>query len=325
MKFINKFIGFRSGNSKNKVIASLGYIVFVLGFLGQISSGPTIWDSFVHTLGWSLLFLFALIPFTNTFSIRRKLFFFNRKSVIGKAFGILSYTVIVFILSSVVGIGMESATAKQLEAKHQVEIQAQANAVAHAKADADAKAKADADAKAKADSDAKAKADADAKAKADADAKAKADADAKAKADADAKAKADADAKAKADADAKAKADADAKAKADADAKANYAQTQQIQSSTQQANVEIFSVSSPAPRNSTATLRAKVTPGATASIAIHYKSGDSHAQGLEPKQADANGNVSWSWHVGGNTTLGSVSITVMCNGASSDTQFTVVH
>lgn len=313
MKFTTKIIGFRSGNSKNKTIASLGYIVFILGFIGQLSSGPTAWDSFVHTLGWSLLFLLALIPLANIFFIRRKLFFFNRKSIIGNVFGVISYAVMAFILSTIVGLGMESATAKQLEAKHQVETQAQT----------------------KTDSETKAKADEEAKTKADEEAKAKADAEVKAKADAEAKAKADTEAKAKADAEAKVKADVEAKVKADA-AQA-VLQTQQAQSVTQQstlskqeeqkqqATVQILSVSDPAPRNSTATLRAKVTPGSTASIAVHYKSGDSHAGGLEPKQADANGNVSWSWHVGGNTTLGTVPITVMCNGASADAQFTVIH
>jgi hypothetical protein len=90
-------------------------------------------------------------------------------------------------------------------------------------------------------------------------------------------------------------------------------------------SVQIISVTSPAARNSTATLKAKVTPGSTASITIHYKSGPSKAAGLESKKADANGNVSWSWHVGGNTTLGTWPITVNSNGASAETSFQVIH
>lgn len=104
-------------------------------------------------------------------------------------------------------------------------------------------------------------------------------------------------------------------------------QTQTVEKITKEekTSIQIISVSSPAPRNSTATLKAKVAPGATASIVVHYKSGPSTAAGLEPKKADSNGNVSWSWHVGGNTTLGSWRITVSSDGSSEDTTFEVVH
>lgn len=69
-------------------------------------------------------------------------------------------------------------------------------------------------------------------------------------------------------------------------------------SKQEKATVKIVSVTSPAARNSTATLKAKVAPGATATIVVHYKSGPSTAAGLEPKKADSDGNVSWSWRVG---------------------------
>lgn len=39
-------------------------------------------------------------------------------------------------------------------------------------------------------------------------------------------------------------------------------------------------------------------PCAKRTIAVHYKSRPSTAQGLEPKTADADGNVSWTWMVG---------------------------
>jgi hypothetical protein len=93
----------------------------------------------------------------------------------------------------------------------------------------------------------------------------------------------------------------------------------------QEESVKIISVTSPAARNSTAILKAKVTPNATASIVVHYKSGASKAAGLESKKADANGNVSWSWHVGGNTTIGTWRITVSSGNASAETSFQVVH
>ncbi|SEC44357.1 hypothetical protein [Paenibacillus sp. GP183] len=89
--------------------------------------------------------------------------------------------------------------------------------------------------------------------------------------------------------------------------------------------VKILSVTSPAARNSTATLKANVAPGATASIVVHYKSGPSTAAGLESKKADSDGNVSWSWHVGGNTTLGNWGITVSSGNSSAETTFEVVH
>ncbi|MGG1517468.1 hypothetical protein ABE504_18795 [Paenibacillus oryzisoli] len=91
------------------------------------------------------------------------------------------------------------------------------------------------------------------------------------------------------------------------------------------AAVQIVSVTSPAARNATATLKAKVAPGATTSIVVHYKSGPSTAAGLETKEADSNGNVSWSWKVGGNTSLGSWPITVRSGNASAETSFEVVR
>ncbi|WP_442601203.1 hypothetical protein [Paenibacillus sp. KN14-4R] len=93
----------------------------------------------------------------------------------------------------------------------------------------------------------------------------------------------------------------------------------------QEDTAKIISVTSPAARNSTATLKAKVAPNATASIVVHYKSGASKAAGLESKKADSNGNVSWFWHVGGNTTLGNWKITVSSGNSSAETSFEVVH
>jgi outer membrane biosynthesis protein TonB len=311
MKF-NKFVGFRSGRRRNKVIALIGYFLFVIGLFGKLSVEPTPWDVFIHKIAWTMLFLSILIPIANLFSIRKKLFFFNRLSFLGRIFGTLGYALLALIVYSVIGFGMESATAKQLEAKQQAQQQVAA------KSAADTKVKAE-EAKVNADEEAKAKAKAEAQAKAQAEAQAKAQAEAQEKAQAEAQAKAQAEAQAKAQAEAQAKAQAEAQAKAQAKAQAEAA------AKAQQATVQILSISNPAPRNSIATLRAKVTPGATAYIAVHYESGDSIAQGLEPKQADANGNVSWSWHVGGRSTLGTVPVTVSCNNASAETQFTVVH
>ena len=313
MRFTRKIIGFRSGKRRNKVFASIGYIMFTLGFILSLSSGPTTRDSFVHALAWILLFLFIFIPIANIFSVRSKFFFFNRKSLFGKVLGTFGYVVMALIICMAIGTGMESATAKQLEAKQQSE------QIAKAKEDANAKMKAQQEAQAKAQQEGQAKAQQEGQAKAQQEGQAKAQQEGQAKAQQEGQAKAQQEGQAKAQQEAQVKAQAQAKAEAEAQAKA------QQEAQTQQTTVQILSVSNPAPRNSIATLTAKVTPGAFAYIAVHYESGDSTSPSLSPKQADSNGNVSWSWHVGGRTTIGTWPITVTCNSASADTQFTVVH
>ncbi|MGZ4163536.1 MAG: stalk domain-containing protein [Tumebacillaceae bacterium] len=89
--------------------------------------------------------------------------------------------------------------------------------------------------------------------------------------------------------------------------------------------VKIVSVVSPVHRNGVETVVAHVPPGTTASIEVDYKSGPSQAAGLDEKTADASGNVSWSFKVGGNTTLGSWPVTVSDNGASDKAYFEVVQ
>lgn len=53
-----------------------------------------------------------------------------------------------------------------------------------------------------------------------------------------------------------------------------------------------------------AKLTAKVAPHEKAKLVVYYKSGQSVAQGLVWKTADANGYVSWEWNVSGRTTEG---------------------
>ncbi|MCC3375525.1 TadE family protein [Cohnella sp. REN36] len=55
-------------------------------------------------------------------------------------------------------------------------------------------------------------------------------------------------------------------------------------------------------RKATLTLRAK--PGETVDLTVLYKSGPSQAKHLGTATADASGLVSWTWHVSGNTTIG---------------------
>ena len=92
-------------------------------------------------------------------------------------------------------------------------------------------------------------------------------------------------------------------------------------------SIEIVSVTSPVSPGAYATLKASAPPGAQCSIAVYYKSGRSTAQGLYAKQADMNGDVSWTWKVGTRTTPGSwrIVVTATYDGEtiSQETYFTV--
>jgi competence protein ComEC len=91
--------------------------------------------------------------------------------------------------------------------------------------------------------------------------------------------------------------------------------------------LKIVSVTSPVGPGYNAMLLAKTAPGATCGITVYYKSGSSTAQGLYPKTADVNGNVSWTWKVGTRTTPGSWRIVITANlggnTVSQTTYFTV--
>jgi beta-lactamase superfamily II metal-dependent hydrolase len=92
-------------------------------------------------------------------------------------------------------------------------------------------------------------------------------------------------------------------------------------------SLEIASVTSPVSPGAYATLEARAPPGAQCTIAVYYKSGLSTAPGLYPKQADNNGDVSWTWKVGTRTTPGSwrIVVTATYEGqtVSQQTYFTV--
>jgi hypothetical protein len=77
------------------------------------------------------------------------------------------------------------------------------------------------------------------------------------------------------------------------------------------------------PRGSNATLQVNTAPNTSCSIEVDYKSGPSTAAGLVAKPSDGAGNVSWTWKVGANTTVGSWPITVTCGSASAQTQINV--
>ena len=72
-----------------------------------------------------------------------------------------------------------------------------------------------------------------------------------------------------------------------------------------------------------ATLQVRTAPNMSCSIVVNYKSGPSKAAGLGPATSDGAGNVSWTWIVGGNTTVGSWPITVTCGNGSAQTYIRV--
>jgi len=87
--------------------------------------------------------------------------------------------------------------------------------------------------------------------------------------------------------------------------------------------LRIISVTSPVNPGANATLAAVTSPGVSCSITVYYKSGPSTAAGLEPKTADSNGNVTWTWKVGTNTTPGSWRIVVTANSGSQSVSETI--
>src|SRR5439155_667585 len=91
---------------------------------------------------------------------------------------------------------------------------------------------------------------------------------------------------------------------------APVAYTQPIE---QQIEVKLVSITSPVSPGKDATITVHTAPNANCQITVLYKSGPSKAQGLFPKSADSQGQVSWTWRVGSNTTPGRWLITVTCS------------
>ena len=74
--------------------------------------------------------------------------------------------------------------------------------------------------------------------------------------------------------------------------------------------LEVVSLTSPVTKDNYASLTALTYPDASCQITVYYKSGASKAKGLEAKNADDSGNVSWTWKVGSATTSGNWRIVV---------------
>lgn len=70
------------------------------------------------------------------------------------------------------------------------------------------------------------------------------------------------------------------------------------------AGFSLLSMTETVRRGNTATVTVQGEPGKTYTITVYYPSSVSTAKGLEPKTADEDGAVSWSWRVGSRTTVG---------------------
>lgn len=82
------------------------------------------------------------------------------------------------------------------------------------------------------------------------------------------------------------------------------------------ADVRTVHVISPIRHGADETLTVSVSPSATCSIVVNYKSGPSHAQGLYAKTS-VDHRISWTWMVGTNTTPGRWGIVVSCGRAGT--------
>jgi hypothetical protein len=78
--------------------------------------------------------------------------------------------------------------------------------------------------------------------------------------------------------------------------------------------VRLVSVTSPVSAGSKGSVTVAVLPAQTCAITVYYKSGPSHAAGLEPQRGT---RITWTWTVGSNTTLGRLPILVSCSRAGS--------
>ena len=76
-------------------------------------------------------------------------------------------------------------------------------------------------------------------------------------------------------------------------------------------------------RNSYATAAVKTSPNGSCTLTVRYKSGPSKAAGVGTKRAGANGLLSWTWKVGGNTTKGTWPVIITCGATTLRTSVTV--
>lgn len=91
-----------------------------------------------------------------------------------------------------------------------------------------------------------------------------------------------------------------------------------------QATLSFTSIPTSVARNSDATVSIHGLPNTDYYISVRYSSGTATADGLGAKTSDADGNVSWTWHIGGRTSLDyDPVITVSGGGEEITARFTV--
>lgn len=88
-------------------------------------------------------------------------------------------------------------------------------------------------------------------------------------------------------------------------------------------NLVVTSFPSIVYRNQDVTLYASGQPNTKYTIRVYYSSGASKADGLGEKISDSNGAVSWSWQIGGKTTLGAHYLTISGGGQKIQYDFEV--
>lgn len=90
--------------------------------------------------------------------------------------------------------------------------------------------------------------------------------------------------------------------------------------------IQIISIQpSPLRPGRKATVVALTDPGASASLSVKYKSGQSVAKNLGQAVADTNGTVSWTWLVGGNTTQGIWELTAVSSSGEQVSKHFIVE
>lgn len=77
-------------------------------------------------------------------------------------------------------------------------------------------------------------------------------------------------------------------------------------------------------RNEEVTLNVIGLPNTEYDINVYYSSGVSKAKGLENKDSDSTGYVSWSWKIGGSTNSGNYHIDLIGGGVKTTMQFSVI-
>lgn len=93
-----------------------------------------------------------------------------------------------------------------------------------------------------------------------------------------------------------------------------------------QAVLSFTSFPSSVSRNSNATVSIHGLPNTDYYISVRHSSGTATADGLGTKMSDADGNVSWTWHIGGRTSLDYDPIVTVSGGGEEITaRFTVTE